>query len=86
MEKSAENGKSTHQSESTSRHGDRSLIEIVQEQPVACLAIAAAAGFVLGGGMRRTNGLALLALMGQMAMRDALGQIVNGALRDNHAG
>ena len=64
----------------------RDRIEIIQEQPVVCLAIAAAAGFVLGGGMRRTNGLALLALIGQMAMRDALGNIVSGALRDNHAG
>jgi hypothetical protein len=84
MENSTQNG--THQRDSTSRDGDRTLIEIIQEQPVVCLAIAAAAGFVLGGGMRRTNGLALLALIGQMAMRDALGNIVSGALRDNHAG
>jgi hypothetical protein len=84
MENSIQNG--TQQRDSASRNSDRTLIDIVQEQPVVCLAIAAAAGFVLGGGMRRTNGLALLALIGQMAMRDALGNIVNGVLRDNHAG
>ncbi len=84
MENSTQNG--THQRDSTSRHGDRTLTEIIHEQPVACLAIAAAAGFVLGGGMRRTNGLALLALIGQVATRAALGNIVNGALGNSHAG
>ena len=77
------NGHSTHSHDSKARHDQRTLVELVQDQPIACLAVAAAAGFVLGGGMRRANGLALLALIGQMAMRDALVNMVNGALNNN---
>lgn len=78
MDKSTANGKTTPQSDSQSRHADNTLTELVQEQPVLSLAIAAATGFVLGGGMRARNGVALLALIGQLAMRDALGNIVSG--------
>ncbi|HLI80653.1 MAG TPA: hypothetical protein VKV03_11765 [Candidatus Binataceae bacterium] len=86
MDKSTANGNSTRRSDSQSRPEDRTLTELVQEQPVVSLAIAAATGFVLGGGMRARNGVALLALIGQIAMRDALGNIVSGALGNSHDG
>ena len=77
MDKSTHNGHSTRSARSS--HADQTLTEMVQAQPVVSIAIAAAAGFVLGGGMRARNGVALLAFIGQMAMRDAMGSIVNGA-------
>jgi len=70
--------------DSTSQHEDRTLTDVVREQPVACLAIAAAAGFVLGGGARRSGGLTILALMGQIAMREALGDLVTATLGNGH--
>jgi len=82
---SSRNGHSKNGSDSGARHEDRTFADLIQEQPVACLALAAAAGFVLGGGMRRSNGLALLALMGQIAVRDALANFVDEAL-NSHAG
>jgi hypothetical protein len=86
MEHETQNGISTHSHRKTSRGHDLSLTEIVQEQPITSLAVAIAAGFILGGGVRRTHGLALLMLLGQMAMRDAVGNIVNGALGSDHGG
>jgi hypothetical protein len=59
---------------SESHSGSRSFGELVAEQPVTSLAIAAAAGFVLGGGARRSGGLTILALLIQVAMREGLGE------------
>ena len=78
MDNSTHNGHSTHRSTARSPRDDQTLTEMVQAQPVISIAIAAAAGFVLGGGMRSRNGVALLAFIGQLAMRDAMGNIVNG--------
>jgi hypothetical protein len=50
------------------------LTEFIVQQPVTSLAIAAAAGFVLGGGARRSGGLTILALLLQVAMREGLGE------------
>ena len=85
MENATQNGTSNGLG-SSSRRGDLSFTEMVKEQPVMWLAIAAAAGFVLGGGVRRSNGVALLMLIGQTAMRDALGQFVSDTLGNSHAG
>jgi hypothetical protein len=81
MENENHNGSSPASDRARPRRNDLSLTEIIQEQPVTGLAVAMAAGFILGGGMRSTNGLALLALIGQVAMRDALGTLVSDALR-----
>ena len=86
MENETRNGTSRGSHRSKARRGDLSLTEIIQEQPVTSLAIAVAAGFILGGGVRSSNGIALLALIGQVAMRDAVGNIVSDALGTNHAG
>lgn len=55
------------------RLSDRTWTEIVKEDPIACLAIAAAAGFVLGGGARRAGGLTILTMLGQIVVREAFG-------------
>jgi hypothetical protein len=44
--------------------------ELIAEQPVTAVAVAAAAGFILGGGARRMGGLTILALLIQVAMRE----------------
>ena len=44
------------------------------EQPVTSLAVAAAAGFILGGGAKGTGGLTILGLLVQVAMREGLGE------------
>src|SRR5258707_13698060 len=41
----------------------------IRERPVPCAAIAAAAGFVLGGGMATRPGLAILSLFGRKARK-----------------
>jgi hypothetical protein len=56
------------------QHRDWTLTELVQEEPIACLAIAAAAGFLLGGGARRAGGLTILTMLGQIVVREALGE------------
>jgi hypothetical protein len=59
---------------------------MVTERPIASLAIAAAAGFVLGGGARRAGGLTILALLVQIAMHEEagksakLGDLIDAAL------
>jgi len=63
-----------------------SLAELIAEQPVTSLAVAAATGFILGGGARRTGGLTILALLLQVAMREgsnesaSLGDLLGAAL------
>jgi hypothetical protein len=58
----------------SSQSEPRGIIEMVAERPIASLAIAAAAGFVVGGGARRTGGLTILALLLQVAMRESTGE------------
>ncbi|HVN29743.1 MAG TPA: hypothetical protein VMT64_14705 [Candidatus Binataceae bacterium] len=74
---------STHQSThykhatgngSRSHHGAHGIAGFVTEQPVTSLALAAAAGFTLGGGARRSGGLTILALLLQVAMREGNGE------------
>jgi|HubBroStandDraft_3_1064219.scaffolds.fasta_scaffold486379_2 hypothetical protein len=55
---------------------DRTLTDIIKEEPIACLAIAAAVGFLVGGGAKRQGGLTILTMLGQIVVREALG---NGA-------
>jgi hypothetical protein len=60
--------------------------ELIAEQPVTSIAMAAAAGFILGGGARRTGGLTILALLIQVAMREgsseaaSIGDLLGAAL------
>jgi len=74
MNKSNGNGHSDGGKGTRPRHQDRTWTEFVSEEPIACLAIAAAAGFVLGGGARRTGGLTILTMLGQIIVRETLGE------------
>ena len=84
MNKSTSNGNSGRGHGSSSRHADRTLTQAVQDQPIVSLTIAAVAGFVLGGGPRSAGGLSILALLGQLAMREACGELVSGSWGNGH--
>jgi len=70
----------------SAEHEAGSITALICEQPVTSIAIAAAAGFLFGGGARRSGGLTILALLVQVAMREgrgessALGDLVGAAL------
>ena len=72
MDQSTGKGHSGGESGVRSRQ-DTAWTEIVKEEPIACMAIAAAAGFMLGGGARRPGGLAILTMLGRIVVNEALG-------------
>lgn len=74
MDQSNGNGNSGGSRDVRPSHKDKTWTEIVKEEPVACLAIAAAAGFVLGGGARRAVGLTILTMLGQIVVREVFGE------------
>jgi hypothetical protein len=50
---------------------DRDIVEYIKDEPLTALAIAGAAGFILGGGASSRLGLAALAMVGKIALRGA---------------
>lgn len=75
-----------HRNGSDSASKPASFSELIAQQPVTSIAVAAAAGFILGGGARRAGGLTILALLIQVAMREgssesaSLGDLLGAAL------
>jgi hypothetical protein len=67
------------------RGGAREVETTIRDKPVAAMAIAAAAGFVVGGGMASRPGSVILALLGRKAVRETaanfVGQMVRGGMR-----
>ena len=60
----------------------RDLGEYVRDEPFTALAISALAGFVLGGGVNRRIGLAMLMMAGRVALRGAATNLIAGMLLD----
>ena len=75
-----ENGNGRSDRRVRPRHNDKSWTEFISEEPIACLAMAAAAGFVLGGGTRQQGGFAILTMLGQIIVKETLGQSAIGEL------
>jgi hypothetical protein len=48
---------------------NRDIGEYIKEEPLTSLAIASGAGFILGGGANTRVGLALLSVVGRIALR-----------------
>jgi hypothetical protein len=75
-------------SDEPEQHGpprSRDLREYVRAEPITSLAIAAGVGFIVGGGASTRPGLALLAFIGRIAVREAatyfiIGAVANGAV------
>ena len=59
----------------------RSLEENIVGKPLVAAGIAAAGGFVLGGGMATALGRAMLSLVGRKAVRDTASNFVSGVVR-----
>lgn len=53
----------------------------IRDKPLPSAAIAAAAGFIVGGGLITRPGLALVALFGRTAARDTATKVVTGMVR-----
>ena len=56
----------------------RNLGMYVKDEPLRSLALAAATGFVLGGGVNRRIGFAILTIIGQLAVRDVATSLIVG--------
>ena len=74
MDRASGNGNSAVGRKSRANSGDRTLTDLVKEEPIACLAAAAAVGFLLGGGTKNSGGLTILTMLGQIIVREALGE------------
>ena len=83
---SAMNG-STAEKQERSRRRDRDLGEelgeYIRDEPLTALAIAGAAGFILGGGASSRIGLAALAMVGKVALRGAATNFLVGLFVPN---
>jgi hypothetical protein len=64
-------------------HRSRDLGDYVRDEPLRSLTVATAAGFILGGGLNSRISLAMLTLVGQIALRgfvtNALIELVTGS-------
>ena len=60
------------------RRQQRDVAEFVRQEPLTALAIASGAGFILGGGLNSRIGLALLAIVGRIALRGAATSFIVG--------
>ena len=59
-------------------HELETLGEYIKEEPLKSIAIASAAGFILGGGAKSRMGLAALAVAGKTVMRGAVTNLIVG--------
>jgi len=63
---------------SAARHRD--VVEYVRDEPLTALAIAGMAGFVLGGGVNRRIGLAMLTIVGRIALSGVATSLIAGIM------
>jgi hypothetical protein len=57
------------------------LENTIREKPVLAAAIAAAAGFLFGGGVATRLGAAMLAFLGRKAFRDTASNLLSGMVK-----
>jgi glycine zipper-containing protein DUF883 len=65
------------------RHPSRDVSQYVRDEPLAALAIATAAGFVLGGGVNRRIGLAMLTMVGRTLLSGVTNSLILGMVTGN---
>ena len=53
------------------RRRERNIGEYIREEPLTSLAIASGVGFIIGGGANSRLGIALLGIVGRIALRGA---------------
>jgi hypothetical protein len=67
-----------------SRRRNRDVGEYIKEEPLTSLAIAGGVGFIVGGGAKSRIGLALLSIVGRIALRGAVTSFVVDLVTGNH--
>jgi len=65
------------------RRRERDIGEYISEEPLTALAIAGGVGFIFGGGANSRIGLALLTLVGRIALRGAATSFIVGLVTGN---
>jgi hypothetical protein len=60
------------------RRRPRTVSEYVRDDPLSSVAIAAAAGFIVGGGLNSRIGQAVLAIVGRIALQSAATSLIAG--------
>jgi hypothetical protein len=63
---------------------ERDIGEYIKQEPLTALAIAGGVGFILGGGANSRIGLALLTLVGRIALRGAAASFIVDLVTGNH--
>ena len=63
---------------------ERDIVEYVKEEPLTALAIAGGVGFIFGGGANSRLGLALLSIVGRIALRGAATNFIVDLVAGNH--
>lgn len=66
------------------RRRHENLDEYVKDAPFTSLAIAAAAGFIFGGGAKSRIGLAMLAIVGRIAIQGAASSFIAAIATGSH--
>jgi hypothetical protein len=66
------------------RRRNRDIGEYIKEEPLTSLAIAGGVGFIVGGGAKSRIGLALLSVVGRIALRGAVTSFVVDLITGNH--
>jgi hypothetical protein len=74
MEDSMGRGNSGFETKAISRLRDNAWTQILKNEPIAFLAMAAAVGFLVGGGVRRSGSVKILALLGQIVVTELFGE------------
>lgn len=67
-----------------SRRGSDRVAQYVRNEPLSALALAAAAGFVVGGGLNSRVGQALLTMVGRIALQSAAASLIAGMVAGSH--
>ena len=66
------------------RRRNRDIGEYIREEPLTSLAIAGGVGFIVGGGANSRIGLALLGIVGRIALRGAATNFIVDLVTGNH--
>ena len=66
------------------RRRERNIGEYIREEPLTSLAIASGVGFIIGGGANSRLGLALLSIVGRIALRGAATNFIVDLVAGNH--
>jgi hypothetical protein len=77
-------GASATEADEKRRRRDRDIGEYIREEPLTALAIASGAGFIFGGGANTRLGLALLSLVGRIALRGAATSFIVDLVSGKH--